>query len=145
MAPSRKRTRKTEASRARSAAFRWPPDATRRRRRPTARWSRRTSRIGRRSGACTRPATSAATTALRLLEKATALDPEHTGARYELAGAYGAEGQPAKAAKQLEEFRRLKSREVWKPGAAGPADATHLEDWISFANYLLGEKKPREA
>jgi tetratricopeptide (TPR) repeat protein len=82
--------------------------------------------------------------AVRLLEKAVSVDPDHTSARYELARAYAAEGQPEKAAKQFEEFRRLKSREAWKPGAAGP-DAAHLEDWISFANYLLGEKKPREA
>ena len=82
--------------------------------------------------------------AVRLLEKAIAVDPDHTSAHYELARAYAAEGQPDKAAKQFEEFRRLKSREAWKPGGAGP-DAAHREDWISFANYLLGEKKPREA
>ena len=83
--------------------------------------------------------------AIRLLEKAVSVDPDHTGARYELAQAYASEGQPDKAAKQFEEFRRLKRREAWTPHAAGPADATHVEDWISFANYLLGEKKPREA
>ncbi len=83
--------------------------------------------------------------AVRLLEKAVSVDPDHTGGRYELAQAYAAEGQPDKAAKQFEEFRRLKRREAWAPGAAGPADATHVEDWISFANYLLGEKKPRAA
>ena len=83
--------------------------------------------------------------AVRLLEKAISVDPDYESARYELAQAYAADGQPGKAAKQFEEFRRLKSREAWKPGAAGPADATHVEDWISFANYLLGEKRPREA
>jgi tetratricopeptide (TPR) repeat protein len=83
--------------------------------------------------------------AVRLLEKAVSVDPDYTSARYELAQAYAVEGEAGKAAKQFEEFRRLKSREAWNPGAAGPADATHVEDWISFANYLLGEKKPREA
>ncbi len=83
--------------------------------------------------------------AVRLLEKAISVDPDHLSAHYELARAYAAEGQPDKAAKQFEDFRRLKSREAWQPGAAGPADGNHLEDWISFANYLLGEKKPREA
>src|SRR5206468_1824045 len=55
--------------------------------------------------------------AVRLLEKAIAVDADYTAARYELARAYAAEGQSAKAAKQFEEFRRLKSREAWKPGA----------------------------
>jgi len=83
--------------------------------------------------------------AVRLLEKAISADPDHASAHYELARAYEAEGEPGKAAKQFEEFRRLKSREAWRAGVEGPADATHLQDWISFANYLLGEKKPREA
>ena len=83
--------------------------------------------------------------AVRLLEKAVSVDPDYASARYQLAQAYAAEGQPGNAAKQFEEFRRLKSREAWTPGAAGPADASHVEDWIAFANYLLGEKKAREA
>ncbi len=95
--------------------------------------------------------------ATRLLEKAVKVDPDFTSARYELAQAYTAERRPADAAKQFEEFRRLKGREAWKsaggmgsggasrPSPAGPADAGHLEDWIGFATYLIGEKKPREA
>ena len=83
--------------------------------------------------------------AIRLLEKAIVVDPDYTSARYELAQAYTAEGQPEKAAKQFEEFRRLKRREAWAPEAAGPGGDDHRDDWISFANYLLGEKKPREA
>jgi tetratricopeptide (TPR) repeat protein len=83
--------------------------------------------------------------AVRLLEGAVGVDPDHMGVRYELAQAYAAEGQAGQAAKQFEEFRRLKGREAWTQGAAGPDAAGHLEDWIGFANYLLGEKKPREA
>ncbi len=94
--------------------------------------------------------------ALRLLETAIRVDPEYASARYELARAYGAEGRAGEAAKQFEEFRRLKTREAWKSPAGGagglaravlegPADAGHLEDWIGFATYLIGEKRPREA
>jgi tetratricopeptide (TPR) repeat protein len=94
--------------------------------------------------------------AVRLLETAIRVDPEYASAHYELARAYAAEGRAGEAAKQFEEFRRLKSREAWKSptgGAgglaravlAGPADAGHLEDWIGFATYLIGEKRPREA
>src|SRR4029077_15220848 len=79
--------------------------------------------------------------AVRLLEKAVASDPEHAGARYELAQAYAADGRSAEAAKQFEEFRRLKSREAWKRAP----DTGHVEDWIGFATYLIGEKKPRAA
>jgi len=94
-------------------------------------------------------------TAVRLLEKAVSVDPEYTSARYELAQAYAADERSGEAAKQFEEFRRLKKREAWKSPSGGtgapsvsppgPADAGHLEDWIGFATYLLGEKRPREA
>jgi len=83
--------------------------------------------------------------ALRLLEKAVSLDPDYAGARYELGRVYSALGREADAAKQFAEFRRLKAREAWRSAPPGGDAALHVEDSIGFANYLIGEKKPKEA
>jgi tetratricopeptide (TPR) repeat protein len=83
--------------------------------------------------------------ALRLLEKAVSVDADYAGAHYELGRVYSALGREADAQKQFAEFRRLKAREAWRSAPPGADAALHVEDSIAFANYLIGEKKPREA
>lgn len=96
--------------------------------------------------------------ALSRLEKAEALDPDHADVQYQLALAYGKLHRPIDTRKHLEIFRRLKRRESWNKASTGAAgalmssappggapDAEHLEDWLSFANYLLQENKPFDA
>ncbi len=90
--------------------------------------------------------------ALARLEKAASLDPAHSGVRYTLALEFTRLNRPADAKKQMDDFRRLKSREEWRSesararfDASGPDKLTNLADWLGFAEYLIQEKKPRDA
>jgi tetratricopeptide (TPR) repeat protein len=96
--------------------------------------------------------------ALPHLEKAVELDPGHVGARYTLARALQAQGRTEEAKAQMEEFQRLKKRDAWvsqgtetsaaelSAGSAGyPSAAKRVQDWITFAEYLMGQEKPRDA
>lgn len=96
--------------------------------------------------------------ALRRLEKAVSLDPEHAGVRYSLALQYTRQDRRAEAEQHLAEFRRIKNRKKWKlrssedgasamggPGPGGPVNVVRLSNWLNFAKYLVQEDKPRDA
>src|SRR5262249_2940928 len=61
------------------------------------------------------------------------------------AGRGGAKRRRGEAAGGLPPSQEPGGREAWKSAPPGAVDPSHLEDWTSFATYLLGEKRPREA
>lgn len=96
--------------------------------------------------------------AVGYLEKAIALKPDHASAHYTLAQAYARSGKQEKAAEQHAEFQRLRKLQEWSSRAvsdepaslprglsAGGTAEKQAADYISFANYLLQEKKPQDA